>query len=147
MADTFRADIRAGLVTATQAFVTAQPTLLNKCYPARPTSFNVPMPFAYVDLLGETATHDSGLRQRTLAPSVVFVGRPFDNEEQVAAWDILVDLLADHFTDYAHIVANTIWDRWNITDGSEDIQTNDGVRVFPSVRFTFDNVSSTRGRS
>lgn len=148
MATTFRTDLRAGMVTATNAFVTAHPTLLVKVYTARPTSFNVPMPFAYIDLLTETATHTAGTRERVMAPSVVVVSRPLDNDEQVAAWDVLVDLLADHFTDYPQFTGNTIWDRWTLTEEGEEIQTTpDSVRVFPTVRFTFENVSIREGRS
>ena len=147
MVTTFRTDLRAGIVAATTAFVTANPNLLNKCYTTRPTSWNVPMPFAYVDLLAETATHTAGTRERVMAPSVVVVARPLENDQQVAAWDILVDLLADHFTGYPQFTSTTIWDRWTLTEEGEEIQTNDGVRVFPTVRFTFENVSIREGRS
>jgi len=148
MATTFRADIRAGMVTAVEAFITAQPTLLLAVHKSRPTRFTGDIPFAYVDLLTETARHDSGLRDRVLSPSIVVVSRPLDNDAQVDAWDVLVDLLADHFTSYSQFAAVTIWDRWTITDESEEIQSSDGsTRTYPAVRFTFANVSISEGRN
>lgn len=148
MATTFRADVRAGLVTATQAFITSNPTLLRRVFTTRPTSFNTDMPFAYIDLLAETATHTAGTRERVMAPSVVIVSRPLENEQQVAAWDVLVDALADHFTGYPQFTTSSIWDRWTLTEEGEEIQTApDSIRTFPTVRFTFDNVSLREGRS
>ena len=148
MATTFRADVRAGLVTATQAFITANPTLLRRVFTTRPTSFNTDMPFAYIDLLAETATHTAGTRERVMAPSVVIVSRPLENEQQLAAWDVLVDALADHFTSYPQFTTSSIWDRWTLTEEGEEIQTApDSIRTFPTVRFTFDNVSLREGRS
>lgn len=147
MATTFRTDSRAGLVAATQAFVTANPTLLRAVHPARPTSFSGDMPFAYIDLLSETATHTAGTRERVLSPSVVVVARPLENAQQVAAWDVLVDALADHFTSYPQFTSGSIWDRWTVTEEGEEIESEGGVRTFPSVRFTFENVSLREGRS
>lgn len=147
MATTFRADTRAGLYTALVAFRTAQPSRLSEVYRVRPAHYNVPMPLAWVDLLSESASHTSGTRERVLSPSVVFMGEPIENDEQVTAWDALVDLAADHFTDYAHISANTIWDRWVITDETEEVESAGQVRLFPIVRFTFQNVSIREGRS
>jgi hypothetical protein len=148
MTTTFRADVRAGMVAAVQAFITANPTLLRKVHTSRPTNFAGDIPFAYIDLLAETATHTEGTRERVMAPSVVIVSRPLDNETQVAAWDVLVDLLADHFTSYPQFTANSIWDRWTLTEEGEEVQTApDSIRVFPTVRFTFDNVSLREGRS
>ena len=147
MPTTFRADTRAGLVTAVQAFITAQPTMLHVVYTSRPSTFSGDTPFAYVDLLGETIAHDSGTRTRTMQPSVVVVGRPTENAQQTADWDLLVDALVDHFTDYAHISPNTIWDAMTVTDDSEEVQSEQGVRTFPAVRFQFGNVSAMEGRA
>jgi hypothetical protein len=147
MPTTFRKDVRAGMVAAVQAFVTANPTLLARVVPARPTSFTLDFPVAWIDLLSETATHTAGTRERVMAPSVVVMNRPLDNDQQVAAWDVLVDALADHFTSYPQFTPSSIWDRWTLTEDGEEIQTGDSVRVFPTVRFTFDNVSLREGRS
>lgn len=147
MPTTFRADTRAGLVTATQAFITANPTMLYVVHTSRPSSFAGDMPFAYVDLLGEDIRHTSGTRIRTMQPSVVVVSRPSENAQQTAAWDLLVDALVDHFTDYAHISPNTIWDEMTVTDEGEEVQSEQGVRTFPAVRFRFGNVSAMEGRA
>lgn len=146
MATTFRVDTRAGIVTAVDAFIATNSTMLAVVHTSRPTRFSGDMPFAYVDLLGEEITHDSGTRTRTLQPSVVVVSRPLENAQQTAAWDLLVDALVDHFTDYAHISPNTIWDAMTVTDESEEIESEQGVRTFPAVRFRFNNVSAMEGR-
>lgn len=147
MTTTFRADIRAGMYDALLAFRTAQPSRLSEVYRMRPAHVNVPMPLAWVDILAEEATHTAGTRQRVLSASVVFMGEPIENLEQVTAWDELVDLAADHFTGYPQFSPNTIWDRWTVTDESEEVESAGQFRVFPIVRFTFQNVSAREGRS
>lgn len=149
MATTFRADTRAGIVTAAQAFVTANPTLLRAVHAAKPTRYSGDIPFGYVELLSESIAHTSGTRIRTLSPSFVVVGRPLENDQSADEFDALVDLLVDHFTDYAHISPNTVWDAMTVTDESEEIQTapEGASRTYPAVRFTFGNVSAMEGRS
>lgn len=147
MATTFRTDIRAGMLAVVQSFATANPTMLAKVHKVRPTTFAGDIPFAYIDLTRETASHTAGTRERVLSPSVVVVAAPLDNDTQVAAWDTLVDALADHFTDNPQFTANTIWDVWTVTDESEEIESREGTRTFPAVRFTFGNVSIREGRS
>lgn len=148
MATTFRADTRAGLVTMGEAFVAANPTMLRKMHAVRPTSFAGDIPFAYAELLAEAATHTAGTRERVLSPSIVLVGRPLDNEQSVSEFDALVDAFADHATSYAQFSANSIWDQWTVTDESEEVQTApDSVRTYPTVRFTFTNVSLREGRA
>lgn len=148
MATTFRADTRAGIVTAGEAFQTANPTMLLAVHSAKPTRYTGDMPFGYVELLGESIRHTSGTRIRTISPSFVVVGRPLENQQSADEWDLLVDALVDHFTDYAHMAPSTIWDEMTVTDESEEVQTApDSVRVFPVVRFTFGNVSAMEGRA
>ena len=148
MASTFRVDTRAGIVTAAQAFQTANPTLLYAVHTARPTRYTGDIPFGYVELLGERVRHTQGTRIRELSPSFVVVGRPLENAQSTTEWDALVDLLVDHFTDYAHLSSNTIWDQMTLSDESEEIASADGsTRIYPQVRFSFGNVSAMEGRS
>lgn len=147
MATTFRVDTRAGIVTAAQAFATAQPTMLRSVHSARPTKYSGDIPFAYVELLTETIRYDASLRMRVIAPSLVVVGRPLENDQSTDEFDLLVDALIDHFADYAHLSPNTAWDQMSVTDESEEIQTApDSTRIYPAVRFTFGNVSAREGR-
>jgi len=148
MASTFRADTRAGIVTAAQAFQTANPTLLYAVHAIRPTRYSGDIPFGYVELRDERIRHTAGTRIRELAPSFVVVGRPLENTQQAGDWDTLVDALVVHFTAYAHLSPNTVWDQMTLTDESEEIQSADGSsRVYPQVRFNFGNVSAMEGRS
>jgi hypothetical protein len=147
MTTTFRTDTRAGIVTAVQAFITANPTLLRAVHSEKPSRYTGDIPFAYVELLTEAIRYDSSLRMRTLSPSCVIVGRPLENGQSIDEFDALVDLLVDWFANYAHLSPNTAWDQMTITDESEEVQTTpDSTRIYPAVRFTFGNVSAREGR-
>ena len=148
MATTFRTDVTAGLVTIIDAFITANPTLIRRSSRAEPPSIVGDLPIAYVDRRTETISHDSGIRVRTMTPSVVVVSPLADNVETVTAHDSLVDLLVDHFTTYAHITSNTVWSDMTVDDESYPVESNDGtIRHFFATRFTFGNVSIQEGRS
>jgi hypothetical protein len=148
MPTTFRTDTRAGIVTAATAFSAANPTMLRAVHAAKPTRYSGDIPFGYVELLTESIAHSSGLRMRTLSPSFVVVGRPLENDQSTGEFDALVDALVDHFTTYAHISPNTVWDEMTVSDESEEIQTADqSERIYPAVRFTFGNVLAREGRS
>jgi len=141
MATTFRTDIVGGIEAVLVAFRTANPTLLLGVHRARPESFP-DLPAAYIANRPEAITHDSGTRTRTMQPSVVVVRRITDNEEAMAAFDTLVDLLVDAFTAVPQLAANTIWDQLTVAD--EDAPFGD--YDFASVRFTFGDVSIMEGR-
>jgi hypothetical protein len=143
MATTFRADVASGLVTILEAFKTANPTLLRSVHRARPEGFTGDYPIAFVEARPETIFHTSGIRDRTMTPSVSVVDAGGTNAEMMAAFDTLVDALLDHFTLYPHITSNTVWDRMTVEDYAEEI--GDGLR--PAVRFTFGNLSIQEGRS
>lgn len=143
MTTTFRTDVASGLVTVLQAFQTANPTMLRSVYRARPEGFTGDYPIAFVEGRSETISHTAGVRTRTMTPSVAVVGEYRLNAEHMAAFDELVDLLVDWFTQNPHIVANTIWDRMTVEDYDEEI----GEASRPAVRFTFTNLSVQEGRS
>lgn len=141
MATTFRTDIVGGIEAVLLAFRTAHPTLLLGVHRARPESFP-DLPAAYISNRPEAITHYQGTRTRTMQPSVVVVRRITDNEEAMAAFDTLVDLLVDAFTAVPQFAAGTIWDQLAVAD--EDAPFGD--YDFAAVRFTFGDVSIMEGR-
>lgn len=138
MTTTFRQDIVAGLTTILNAYQVANPTLLRRVFDHRPPSDVTDLPFAYVSLRPESITHASGVRTRTMQPSVVVVDMLASNDETEGRFDVLVDALVEHFTGYPHIVNGTIWDRMTVAEEDEP--------GFMAVRFTFENVEIIEGR-
>lgn len=147
MATTFRTDIASGLVTILTAFQTAHPTMLRSVFRARPEGFRGDYPIAFVEARPEQIFHTSGIRDRTMTPSVAVVGDGGLNAEHMAEFDALVDALLDHFTLSPHITPNTVWDRMTVEDYAEEIETDRGTMLRPAVRFTFGNISIQEGRS
>jgi hypothetical protein len=143
MPTTFRADVRAGLLTILQAFQSANPTMLRSAHRARPEGFTGDYPIALVDQFGEAIFHTSGVRDRTMNATVSVVGEYRLNAEHMDDFDLLVDALIDFFTTYPHVVSNTVWDRMTVEDYAEEI----GDALRPAVRFTFVNLSVQEGRS
>ena len=139
MTTTARRDLRSDGYALLAAFPGVQETS-----PRRPSHFSRPMPFAYMDILAESATHTAGTRERVFSPSFVFV---FDPDLETDTIDEVVDEFADYLTAHPHIVANTIWDAWTVTEEAEEVQSDNGsIRTFPAVRFTLGNVSIREGR-
>jgi hypothetical protein len=139
MADTFRADVVAGLVTIMEAYQTANPTLLRRVFDARPESDVTDLPFAYVAAPREESIEwANGVRTRTMNVSIVVVDQLASNAETMARFDVLVDGLIEHISPYYHITPNTIWDRMRVADEDEPGHA--------AVRFTIENVSKAVGR-
>jgi hypothetical protein len=141
---TARVDLRSYGYALLQTFQAANPALIAAVHPKRPSHFNNPKPLGFMDILIESATHTQGTRERVMSPSFVFV---FDPTLSVDTSDEVVDTFADFLTDNPHIVPNTIWDRWEVTEDSEEVESEQGTRILPSVRFTLPNWSIREGRS
>lgn len=139
-----RADVRAGMVTCAQAFMAANPTLVYAVHTVRPTKVTGDIPFVFVEILTEDGLHTAGTQQRVLEPSFVFVSRPIENTEQVAASDAIVDGFIEHLKDYAHIASNHVWSRFRITEEGSDF--DDGTD-YPTIRFTLLDVTQMTGRT
>jgi hypothetical protein len=145
---TFRQDITSQLVVALDAFIATNPDKLRRSVVARPPSIVGDLPIAFVDGRQEQLSFSSGIRERVMTPSVVVVSPLADNVETVTRHDVLVDALVDHFTNYAQLSTNTIWDRMAIDDEDYPVASDDGtVRHFFATRFTFNNVSIMEGRN
>lgn len=144
MTTTARRDLRTQARALLDGFLTAHPGLMAEAHSHRPSHLSRPMPYAYVDILIETATHTSGTRERVFSPSFVAV---FDPDLRVDLIDEFVDEFSDWLTAHPHIVSNTIWDQWSVSEESEDVESPNGSsRIFPAVRFTLGNVSIREGR-
>ena len=143
MTTTFRADVRAGLVTILGTFKTANPTMLGSVLTARPEGFTGDYPIAFPESQPEAISHTSGVRTRTMTPTVCVVAEKALNAAEQDRFDLLVDALLDHFTTSPHITAGTIWDRMAVEDYDEVI----GDQYRPAVRFTFGNLSIQEGRT
>lgn len=143
MTTTFRTDARAGLYALLTGFSAANPSMLTGTFTVRPEGFTGDYPIGFVDLLSETVTHTSGVRTRTMTPSVVIVGESRLNAEHVAQFDVIADTFLDYATAVPHIVTGTIWDRMSVEDYDETI----GEQLRPAVRFTFANLSIQEGRT
>jgi hypothetical protein len=141
---TARRDLRTYSYALLQAFMAADTGRVAEVFKSRPPHFNRPMPVAWVDILSEAATHAGSLRTRTLSPSFVFVGDP---DLGVDEFDALVDTFADFLTAHPQIVPNTVWEDWTITDESEEIQSEQGIRTFPVVRFAVSDFTVQEGRT
>jgi len=135
---TFRASYVSGLLSILDEFATAHGDLLRSTWRTRPPSFDIDLPAAWVGRGTVTISHAGQLRERVVPIEVFVVDRLTDNDETLARFDTLVDLLVDHFTDHPHLVANTVWDRMTVDDDFED--------GFWLVRFRFDNHSEMTGR-
>jgi len=141
MATTFRTDIADGILSVLNTFIAAHPTLLLRAHRSRPESFP-DLPAAYIENRPEDITHDSGIRRRRMSPSVVVVRRITNNDEAMTAFDTLVDLLVDTFTDNPQFTADTIWSAMTVAD--EDAPF--GEYDFAAVRFTFPDITIMEGR-
>lgn len=139
---TNRADLVNGINTMMAAFIAAHPTVVKRHFRTIPESFTTDLPCTFLDLRPETISHESGLRQRTMSPSIVAVFDLVTNAQTTDTMDPAVDLLVDHFTTYPHLVAGTVWDAMTVSE--ESVQGDPSVIA---VRFTFGNVSISEGRN
>jgi hypothetical protein len=143
MVTTARRDLRSYAFALLTSYRAADTSRVQEVFARRPSHFNRPMPFGYVDILSETATHSAGIRTRTLSPSFVFV---FDPDLETDDLDVVVDTFSDHLTDSPHIVPNTVWSTWVMTEESEEVESPTGVKTFPAVRFSVPDHSVSEGR-
>jgi hypothetical protein len=139
MPSTFRADIVSGLKTILDEFQTAHGDLLRATFRTRPESFDKDTPFAFIERWSEDIHHDSGTRERLTAPTIVVVDRLTTNDETLARFDTLIDLLVDHFTSHPNVAPVTIWDDMRVEDAFED--------GFWTTRFTFSDLTIQEGRA
>lgn len=142
MATTARRDVANALTTLTQAFATANPTLLRRVSRSR-TNFNE-LPCAYVSAIDERVLHDSGLRQRTLLPSVVVVDSFTEQTED--RLDLCVDALQDYYTANPSAVTGAELQVLTVSDGEiENVASSGVTAIYRAITFTF-QVTIMEGR-
>jgi hypothetical protein len=143
MTTTFRSDVRGGLYALLTGFQTANPTLLHHVYRRRPGSF--PDKFSgYVGSMPEAVAHDSGTRRRTMAPTVVLVGRMTEPASEMADdLDDLVDLFLDYCTANPRAAGN---DTVVAVTAIEDVELDVEGTFRPAVVFTFGDTLIQEGR-
>lgn len=148
MATTFRQDLTAAIVTAIDAFIAANPTLLRRSERGRPPSVMGDLPLAFVDGRNERIHFDAQTMDRVMTVSVVVVSQMADNIETLVRHDVITDALIDHFNaSYIHLVPNSSWTDLNISDEDYPVDSDDGTtRHFFATRLTF-VVSLMEGRA
>lgn len=141
---TNRVDLVSGIATMMAAFIVAQPTLLKRHFSNRPTSVLTDWPCSFLDLRPTTVHYDSGLRDMSFTPSLVFVDAELDPTATTNRLDEIVDAFTDHLDSYAHIVAGTSW-----SDGSwsEEAVPLGSDTYAAGVRWTWGPITFLNGRN
>lgn len=90
--------IRIGAKTTLDAYLAANPTLLQQTHSARPGSFGA-LPCAYVGDTRIQLVHDAGLRMWSGEQDIVLVDNVAINEETMTRLATLADGIVDAFSD------------------------------------------------
>lgn len=135
---TFRSDVRDGIYGLLTGFAAANPTLVHHTYRRRPATF----PDKYSGFVGpmpETVRH-TGLSQRTITPSVVFVMKFTEpSHQQSDAMDELIDAFVTYANARPHAVSNqTVVYPTTV----EDVELEEGPNVlYPAAIVTFTTIA------
>lgn len=142
---TFRQDVTTRLVALSQDFIAANPTLVYRVYARRPGGFTGDLPCIYVGAHNENIRHTSGLRQRTMEPQLVLVGKPTGSEDEIAdEMDTLVDEFLDYLTAHPHAISsNTVMSPSNVRD--TELVLDDVT--YPAAVITLGETIALEGRS
>lgn len=145
MTTTGAQDVAAGLLAILDAYKAANPTLLRKTWPERPSTFSE-NPLAYVDAGSETILHTQGTRQRTFAPTVTYVST--FGEKDIGRRNVVRDGLVDAFTAGVRQVAGFVIVNTGVTPAEETVvNPSTGVAsTYPTLVFTFDEIVLMEGR-
>ncbi len=145
-----RTDVVTAILAMLDAFIAANPTLLRSRFKVRPPSLLVDLPAAYIDLRPEKVHYDSGVRDRRLSPSIVFVDQLTDNGETMDRFDALIDAFTEHLDSYAHLFLGTgINNVWSDGSWQDEQETLGGDPPAPAAaaRWTFEDILFKQGRS
>lgn len=138
------ADVRAGIVTVLEQVKTANPTLLGEVHSARPASFALGLPLAYVGDFRANIHREASLRQWTGGQQdVVVVATSWDNEEWQADMDTLVQTIVDAFPADGHIVPNLVAEPVALRTAAELVE---GGISYPAVVITIGRITHLEGR-
>ena len=141
---TARADAVAGIKAVLAAYKTAHPTLLRGVGTARPSGSAFEKPYAYIGDRVEVVKQDSGIRTRTLTPTIVLLDTYPSAEETLDRMDVLVDGISDALTAAPHMAGgNTVHEGgWTVRSGDETF----GEAIYRSETFTLDAITFQEGR-
>jgi hypothetical protein len=93
----WRGDLRNTYIASLSLFKTANPTLLDHIYEARPNDLP-DRASIYIGGISENIRHDSGTRQRRAEVTLVCARHLGDNEETIDDLEDLADALVDWLT-------------------------------------------------
>jgi hypothetical protein len=143
MATVYRSGIVAGIETMLEDYRAAHGDDLRSVWRARPESFGIAdLPAAFVERPVLEGGHlDMQTHERVLTAAFVVIDRLTGNEQASDELDALVDALVSHMCQpvYIHLVPNTHWTRYSVTDGFED--------GFVFARISLDDLTEVTGRS
>ena len=109
--------LRNALYTLLTDQQTATPTLLRKVHRWRPGGIGE-APVAWIGDLSEELSYDMGTRYRTITGEIVIAdGYPTDLITSADPFDQLRDALVERFTANASVIATTILELLNVTEG------------------------------
>lgn len=145
MTTTFRQDVAAGIVACLSAYATAHPGALARVYDARPEGLTE-LPLAYIDGLPETVEHSSGVRIRTMTPSIVLIDRLALNAETASRMHALVDGVLDALTASPHLAPGTVWSSATIRDSVISVGPSGGEAFYAAVTISIPDLSIHEGR-
>lgn len=104
----WRGDVRTNSALTCEAFMAANPTLVDRVYRKRPESL-VETRAIHIGTIGEAIRHDMGTRQRTATVEIIVSRHLSDNEETGDDLEEMADGLIDWLTDHPRAIgANTI---------------------------------------
>ena len=146
MTTTGAQDIATGLLSILNTYKTANPTLLRKTWPERPSAFSE-NPLAYVDLGPERVLHTSGTRQRTFTPTVTYVSS--FGEKDIGNRNLVRDGLLDAFTAGVSVISGMKIIVTDVTPSEETVvnPSTGTASTYPTLIFTFAEAILLEGRS
>ena len=137
-------DVRAGCVTLLEGIRSADPTLLGDITSARPASFSLGLPAAYVGDLRPGLAYINSLCQRTgTEQDIVLVFSTFDNEEMQAKADTLTQAVLDAVALSPHFIhANSVAEVTRVRVATE---LDSNGTSYPAVVITVGRITYLEG--
>lgn len=142
------ADVRTGAYTKLVEVRDDNPTLIGDVSRARPASFNLGLPHAYVGDMRLNLAHVTNLRQtRDSELDVVLVGSAWDNEEVTELLDSAAQVVIDAFSDDPHFA-----DSSGFAKVGEPVRVRSAVETggegttYPAVVVTVGRITALEGR-
>lgn len=142
----FRTDMRTAAFTLLQGFKTANPSLLQHIYSARPGSLHPPC--AFIGSIGEPEIgRTAQIRSRAPRVTIFFVQGAYDNAETADRQDVIVDAFLDYADERIHAAgANTLTEMTSTEDVELEHRGPNGPVYYPATQVTLTGSEQTGGR-